>query len=828
MRHALVLLLITSTSAVLTPFESRLPLTCGSTNKLGIGGHDIGQHTGVPTASACCDACAAVANCKAAVWIAGDTSCYFKDATAPTQPAADGSWVVICGGAPGPTPPTPTPPTPSGPPSGPTPAPTFDPSGPGGQWAAWGVWPEPKSFTWTNTNNASMVTVSLSANFTIGCTMSSGSCPSDLTAAIARYRKIIFRAGPPSRRSFLTNAEVRKTHIAGLRRARMRERDAKRAPPRRTPFGLVPGDTFASLLEEDAIAMEIDAYTGRSSASSSASSPLAPRAQSALTVLDILITGTGAEPLTIGVDESYSLRVGGAHDPPRATITANTQWGAMRGLETFAQTILCHTSNSAKESSQVNNGTTAACVYTIQNAPLAIDDEPRFKWRGLMLDTARHFIPIEGMKRMIDAMCANKMNVLHWHATDDTSWSIESELFPNFSALGAYSSEQVFTTAMQDDLDTYAKERGVIIYPEFDVPSHAGIWGSTYPEYTSPWNLPPNPRPGAIIEPTGVSGIFDALDNLTTEIARNGMVHFGGDEVGDRVSAWNNDVRVLKWAKEQGSPFVNSSGGLDYDLIHLNFELTLAENAVKLGKTPVFWQEAWMNGVGANTTVSTLKKAFAKESVFAFWSGAVDGAAVRNGYRVLSNDGWYVVALMSHRIRSCSSLFIHPHDCSNSLFSLFVFFPSFSLSLSNDRYLDQSNPGGPLQYAWQDYWSNFWGKEPCYGANPPLTNDECEKFVLGGEVSMWSERIDVTNLDQIWPRISGAAERLWTPISPPDLTNENQHYAASGQQQHRLMNFRCKMVVRGIAAGPVYTQDQTNYDDGNCALPTDYSPLRSM
>ena len=129
-----------------------------------------------------------------------------------------------------------------------------------------------------------------------------------------------------------------------------------------------------------------------------------------LTGLDIALTNPAA-PLSIGVDESYSLTLGnsssgGGIGIVRASLTAETQWGAMRGLETFAQLVRWSGADPQDGGVYVGNAS-----YYVDNIPFQLDDAPRFPWRGLMVDSSRHFLPIATLKKALDAMSYNKLNV---------------------------------------------------------------------------------------------------------------------------------------------------------------------------------------------------------------------------------------------------------------------------------------------------------------------------------------------------------------------------------------------------------------------------------
>ena len=157
-----------------------------------------------------------------------------------------------------------------------------------------------------------------------------------------------------------------------------------------------------------------------------------------------------------GDDESYSLTIDATH----ATLQANTTVGALRGMETLSQLV-----------------TGDATGYYL---PLAtIQDKPRFGWRGLMIDVGRHFEPVDVIKTNIDGMAMVKMNVFHWHLSEDQGFRIESKQFPKLHEMGSgglyYTQEQV------RDIIDYAAERGVRVVPEFDMPGHTTAWMPGYP-----------------------------------------------------------------------------------------------------------------------------------------------------------------------------------------------------------------------------------------------------------------------------------------------------------------------------------------------------------
>jgi hexosaminidase len=150
--------------------------------------------------------------------------------------------------------------------------------------------------------------------------------------------------------------------------------------------------------------------------------------------------------LQLGEDESYSLNI----TMTGAQLSAATTWGAMHGLQTFLQLV-----TTGPDGFQVP-------VATIQ-------DSPRFPWRGLMIDAARHFMPIEVLKRNLDGMAAVKMNVFHWHLSDNQGFRVESKKFPKLQELG--SDGFFYTQDEVRELVAYARDRGIRVVPEFDMPA---------------------------------------------------------------------------------------------------------------------------------------------------------------------------------------------------------------------------------------------------------------------------------------------------------------------------------------------------------------------
>ena len=219
---------------------------------------------------------------------------------------------------------------------------------------------------------------------------------------------------------------------------------------------------------------------------------------------------TGTRP-TLDTDESYSID----STSNKVILQAKTVFGALHGLETL------------KQLPQVEGD-----HYVLP--ALQINDSPRFPWRGLMLDVSRHFMPLPVIYRTLDGMAAVKLNVFHWHLTDDQGVRVESKRFPKLTLMG---SDGLFYTQDQvRDVIRYASARGIRVVPEFDVPGHVTSWFVGMPEFASVQ------RPYTISRSFGVwDGALDPtqentykfLDAFIGEMADlfpDEYMHMGGDE----------------------------------------------------------------------------------------------------------------------------------------------------------------------------------------------------------------------------------------------------------------------------------------------------------
>ncbi len=243
--------------------------------------------------------------------------------------------------------------------------------------------------------------------------------------------------------------------------------------------------------------------------------------------------GPGSRYPELGENESYELTVSSR----QAVLRAPTVVGALHGLETLLQLVEGHA-----------QGYVLPSVY--------IADRPRFVWRGLLLDVSRHFQPIDVIRRTLDGMAAVKMNVFHWHLTDDQGFRAESMRDPRLTGLGSHG--QFYTQDQMREIVLYACDRGIRVLPEFDMPAHTTSWMVGYPELGSapgPYRLAR--RLGvhnAVFDPTRPE-LYRFLDDWMAEMVSlfpDRYFHIGGDE--NNGHDWNANPRIRRFMQRHAIP----------------------------------------------------------------------------------------------------------------------------------------------------------------------------------------------------------------------------------------------------------------------------------
>lgn len=379
--------------------------------------------------------------------------------------------------------------------------------------------------------------------------------------------------------------------------------------------------------------------------------------------------------LEINEDESYHLKV----SPSKISIEATTDIGVIYALETLLQLV-------------DNNET------TYYFSEVTINDFPRFTWRGLMIDVARHFHPIDVLKRNLDAMASVKMNVFHWHLTDDQGFRIESKTHPKLHQLGSdglyYTQEQI------KEVVEYASDRGIRVVPEVDVPGHATAILTAYPEIGSKDTIYSIERFSGIFHPTldpTNEKTYEILGDLFGEMAMlfpDQYFHIGGDE--NEGKHWDDNKKIQEFKKKHN---LDSNHDLQTFM-----NIRLEEILAKHGKLVMGWEEIMTDKMPKSALIHS-------------WKGVNEGV----------NEG----------VESGSSLFNAAKN-------------GYKTLLSNGFYIDLMQPAS------DHYLVNPLPK------NNNLTVEESARILGGEATMWSELTTSVTIDSRIWPRTAAIAERFWS------------------------------------------------------------------
>lgn len=393
------------------------------------------------------------------------------------------------------------------------------------------------------------------------------------------------------------------------------------------------------------------------------------------TFASLLVEVNRPAELRLYEDESYQL-FSGAN---QVKIVANTDLGAIRGLETLQQLL------SVDDAGYYFPG-------------VDISDAPRFPWRGLLLDITLHWMPMDVVKRTLDGMATVKMNVLHLHLTEDQMFGIESKVFPRLHEVGAEGN--YYTQEDIKEVIAYADQRGIRVVPEFDVPGHCTSWLKAYPELASVKRDYELQRYFGVFDPAldvTKDYTYEFLDKLFTEMSQlfpDEYFHIGGDENTGKDWDRNPDIKA----------YMQKKGMKTYRELETEFIQRLLPILQKNGKKMMGWDEILRPGVPHDIMIQS-------------WRGTESLVeAAQKGYTGLLSTGYYIDL-------------IQPADF---------------------HYLVDPIP-----------------------ANTVLTVEQ-QKFIVGGEATMWTEHVTPETVDsRIWPRTAAIAERLW---SASTVTNVDDMY----------------------------------------------------
>lgn len=406
----------------------------------------------------------------------------------------------------------------------------------------------------------------------------------------------------------------------------------------------------------------------------------------ALTVRNDMV----AERPALEVAEDYQLQI----EATGVTLTATTDIGALHGLHTLQQMLFAQ------------NGLPIATVT----------DQPRYPWRGLLLDVARHYLSIESLQRTLSCMAAAKLNVLHLHLTDDQGFRFRSAKYPRLASCDAYSGAELHA------LVAYADRLGVRVVPELDMPGHVTSWLQVYPEWGTQ-AADPSLRFGvhsACLNPVDEQ-VHRAIEDLIEEVAAifpDDYLHIGGDEV--HPSWWQSSPEL--------QAHMQTAGLADVAALQAQFNLRVADTLQKHGRRMLVWDEALhplLNSQAQSITVQN-------------WRGATTrDRALTAGHPCIVSAGYYLdlhyPAHWHYRYDPGAS-----QDALLALEDELLSLPAYAHVADGMR------------------WTHQWRTDA-------VAEVATDAPVLGGEACQWGELVDDGTIDtRLWTRLPAIAERLWS------------------------------------------------------------------
>ncbi|KAJ2948342.1 hypothetical protein O0L34_g7581 [Tuta absoluta] len=458
-------------------------------------------------------------------------------------------------------------------------------------------------------------------------------------------------------------------------------------------------------------------------------------------IVRVVVDGSADPRLLINTDESYKVSLRPLTNKTLiADVSAKSFCGARHGFETFFQLIWMDPY--------------AGSLFIRENA--SIEDAPKFKYRGLLLDTARNFFPVKDIMRTIDAMGAVKLNTFHWHISDSQSFPLKLKSTPQLAQLGAYGPEAIYTPEDVKAIVRRARLRGVRVLIEVDSPAHVGrawTWGPdaglghlAYCVETEPWATYCGEPPCGQLNPQNPH-VYELLEQIYAEIIEltgvDDIFHLGGDEVSE--ACWLEHF--------------NGSHPMD---LWINFTSNALDSLKRAngGKLPELTL-LWSSGLTANPYLDYLDP---KKLGIQIW-GASDWPESRfvldAGFRsVLSHvNAWYL-------------------DCGYG-----------SWRDSSDGHC------GPYR-SWQKIYDHRpWSDETLY-VNSSIRKPGIGAWrIEGGAACLWTEQTGPEGLDvRLWPRTAAVAERLWS----------DSQEGANPDVYVRLDTMRTRLLSKGIRAAPLW------------------------
>merc|ERR1712168_745668 len=460
--------------------------------------------------------------------------------------------------------------------------------------------------------------------------------------------------------------------------------------------------------------------------------------------IEIKVTESNETSLTMDTNEAYELQV--VTDRPNrkinVVITAPSYFGARHGLETLSQMIAyCFESNS---------------LMIVDTA--TIKDQPKFPYRGLLVDTARNFIPISSIKANLEAMAASKLNTFHWHITDSHSFPMFMRAYPKMHHYGAYDPSKVYTPQDIKEIVEFGRVRGIRVLPEFDAPAHVGHgweWGPEEKLGELVACLAREPWQSYCVEPPcgqlniANNKIYEVLGNIYKEMVESfgtlDMFHYGGDEV--NLNCWNTTDEITTYMQTKYSNLTEDSYYKEWSYFQ-NKAFNLLNAANKKEVPGVLWTSHLTEKGRVDKFLDPLKY------IIQIWT---------------KGDDLLIKELLDKKFRL-----------------IFSNYDALYLDCGFGAWVGEGNNWCSPYIGWQKVYDN----SPLEISFNLTKTKAYDGLIQGGEAAMWTEQVDGANLhSKVWPRVAALAERLWS--------NPSHGWQLA---EHRMIYHRQRLVQRGIPA----------------------------
>ncbi|GAQ11950.1 beta-hexosaminidase 1 [Aspergillus lentulus] len=476
------------------------------------------------------------------------------------------------------------------------------------------------------------------------------------------------------------------------------------------------------------------------------------RASSPLQFVDVKVDDLKAD-LQHGVDESYTLDV--KEGSNTIQITAKTVWGALHAFSTLQQIV-------------ISDGKGGLII----EQPVSIQDAPLYPYRGIMIDTGRNFISVNKILEQLNAMSLSKLNVLHWHLDDTQSWPVQIKAHPEM-VKDAYSVREIYSHADIRRIIAYARDRGIRVIPEVDMPSHSSSgWKQADPKMVacadSWWSndvwqyhtaVQPNPGQLDIIYDKTYDIVRDVYNELSGVFTDN-WFHVGADEL--QPNCFNFSTYVQAWFAEDPSRTYN-----DLSQYWVDHAVPIFRN-VSEKRRLIMWEDIVLSPEHAHDVP--------KDIVMQTWNNGLEYIQnlTARGYDVIvsSSDFFYL---------DCGSGGYVTND------------PRYDVMSNPDPSTPNFNYGG-IGGSWCAPYKT-WQRIYDYDFTTNLTDAQA-KHIIGATAPLWSEQVDdVTVSSKFWPRAAALAELVWS--GNRDANGKKR----TTLMTQRILNFREYLLANGVQAG---------------------------